>query len=47
MPVNIEVKNVWINNINPIAKGCFICIKINLTINDNVIINIVISRNSL
>lgn len=29
-PVITQIKNVCINKIIPIAKGCFICIKINL-----------------
>lgn len=39
---------VWINKINPIAKGCFIFIKIKLKMNKRVIkINCMISRSSL
>lgn len=39
---------VWINNVNPIAKGCFIFIKIKLKVNNsNIKIHWIISRNSL
>lgn len=39
---------VWINNVRPIARGCFIFMKIKLKINKNVIsIHCIISRNSL
>lgn len=47
-PVNKQVKIVWKRRINPILKGCDICVKIILFKNKIIIINIcIISGNSL
>lgn len=32
IPLIIDISIVWINNINPIARGCFICVNIKLII---------------
>lgn len=43
-----QISNVWINSIIPIAKGCFICVKIKLTIKEIIEIkNCKMSENSL
>lgn len=47
-PLNIEIKIVCSNNIKPIARGWFICIKINLEIRvKEYKINCIISGDSL
>lgn len=43
-----QIKKVWVRRTNPIAKGCFICIKIKLTIIlQQEIIKLKISESSL
>lgn len=44
----MDTRVVWINKVNPMARGCFIFIKIKLKINNRVIkIHCIISRGSL
>ena len=47
IPLIKEINEVWINKINPIAKGWFICVNTILNNILNIIIKKLISGNSL